>query len=239
MVDNAWRDSFQIKVNKSRLAREDHQAVEREDNTSLLELERRTNQAKPSGGDGLFAGTSFETPEPAPQTNLIKSGLTMSASRNSGGGVTFAEGILTTEEEAMEETNGGEGELVGGKKESKRVTIINRATAALEDLAERLGSSGGSVPGRRKGSKDQDDREKSTDGGTNNVAGERRSAGRVKSVVSKLSKATSRRKTRHAPMGENGFDEDGGAESPAAEPDSMYVSENPQFARAHGIAEED
>jgi len=207
MVDNAWRDSFIVNVNKSRLPRESD-AAEREDNSTLLELERKIHQAKPTGGDGLFAGTSFEAPESGGPTNLIKNGLSISASKDNSSGLGFEP---ISEEQEREEAD------ALGKRESKRVTIYNRATAVLEDFADRLSSSGGGIV-RRKSKEDLMDREKSTDGDR------RRSTApqRVKSVVSKLQKATSRRKTK-TEVPDNDVD-------PQMEvADSVLHAENPNF----------
>jgi hypothetical protein len=215
MADKAWRDSFVIKAGKPRPARED-EVIEKDDNSTLLELERKINQAKPTGGDGLFAGTSFEIETPT-QANLIKSGLSISASNNN--------------DDSYEPTSEEQEELAGGKKESKRVTIYNRATAVLEDFADRISSSGGTATLRRK-SKDEDsvEREKSTD------MDRRRSTApkqRVKSVVAKISRVTSRRKTKGGPA-ELTFD----ADTTELEAESTYSSANPTFTKPKEKLEE-
>ena len=217
MVDNNWRDSFVVNVNKNRLGRE-YEAVEKEDNSTLLELERKINQAKPTGGDGLFAGTSFETPENGGPTNLIKNGLSISASS-----VNNVE-TLTTEDNEPDEEDGI------NKRASKRITIYNRATAVLEDFAERLSSSGGALPLRRKSKEEDIDREKSMD------SERRRSSApqRVKSVVAKLQKATSRRRTKQMASEQQEFD----AEQLDVESETVIFSENPSYMKSPGRFEE-
>jgi hypothetical protein len=218
MVDNAWRDSIVVK-HKLRLRRdekEEAEALKEQDNSSLLDLERKANFAKPSGGDGIFAGTSFETATLTGQAALIKSGLTLSNS---------AASMPSTRSESIEEIQ-REGESEGGASTKRRgisMSIYNKATAALDNFAERLSSSGGGIRGSNK---DEDGEE---------YHGPRKSTApqRVKSIVrATLTKATSRRKTKLENV-LDGFDNE-------LEADTIASADNPKFAFAKEdkIAEE-
>ena len=205
MVDNAWRDSFVVKV-KSRVAREEDHPISHDshDNSSLLELEKKANLVKPSGGgeDDPFAGTYFQTVSATGQAKLISKGLSITA-QNSLNPEPVLEEVI--DPIANESTN----------KQRRGKSIYNRATQVLNEFAERL-SSGGENGVRRKSSKDEDlDRDKSTEG-----SDRRKSAAphRVKSVVSKLSRV-SRRFAKQDPEEES--DETA---------DTTYSSTNPQFA---------
>jgi hypothetical protein len=221
MVDNAWRDSFVVK-NRSRLEREEIHNLNEEDKDSLLDLERKANLAKPTGGDGLFAGTSFEPSLPTGQAALIKSGLTISSN------------IANAPPEIIEDVPIHELEADGTATKRRGRSIYNRATAALDTFAERIASSGGSHASiRRRGSKEKEETSEG-EGETSHYHSPRISIApqRVKSIVkATLQKATSRRKTKLGNT-ENGVERDD------PESESMPSTDNPRFAPKGEIAEE-
>lgn len=187
MVDNAWRDSFNVRSTRVRFAQndapEEFTGVHHEDNSSLLELEKKANLAKPSGGDGLFAGTFFEAPTATSQSHLIGKGLSISAQQ--------ANAPAQYEHHLRDSSSGGD--QPPENKGSRGKSIYNRATLVLESLTERLSSGGDSASRRRSSKEDDTDREKSTD------TDRRKSAApgpRMKSMVAKLQRATSRRRTK-------------------------------------------
>jgi len=227
MVDNAWRDSFVVKPSRGRLGRDGPEDLPREpyiqDDSSLLNLEKRANLVKPSGGEGdLFAGTYFEPAVANAQGGLISKGLSLSAAASQ-----IPEPVY--EEETVYEA-------ASPNKERRGKSIYNRATQVLGDFAERL-SSGGEAVLRRKSSKEE---LVERDGSKDSDPDRRKSVKpRVKSVVAKLTRATSRRKTKTD--ADQMFDPDSATQD--ADPDSTYSATNPHFslhntaASAKGISE--
>lgn len=218
MVDNGWRDSFVVKPNRVRYApaEHDYKPHDESDLSSLLELEKKANLAKPSGGDGLFAGTSFDAPTKTSQSHLISKGLTMSSQAPTTEQTAY-EDILREHSHSAEDAE---------SKGRRGKSIYNRATLVLESFAERLSSSGGGEGGKRRSSKESD-REASADGDRRKST----TPARVKSVVAKLAKGRSLRKSRHDEFtahAENAPDHDESAAMP--EVDSHLSSSNPKFA---------
>lgn len=212
MVDNAWRDSFVVK-SKVRFQHgvPDDKPHDEADLSSLLELEKKANLAKPSGGDGLFAGTSFDAPTTTSQSSFISKGFTISSQTPTE---------QTAYEDILREHSADDSESKGRRGKS----IYNRATLVLESFAERLSSSGGGEGGKRRSSKEGND-EASTD------VDRRKSTApaRVKSVVAKLAKGRSLRKSRHEGFNAQADNENDDS-STLPEVDSLYSSSNPKFA---------
>lgn len=217
MVDNAWRDSFVVKVH-NRGPRE-YEDVEREDNSSLLALERQSTKFKAISGEGLFAGTSFEVPTSAPNMISYK-----------GPSMAFQEEHETEKDSC--ETDFEKLDEDVKDQNSKDPKRKNRATLAFEEFSERIGSSGSY---RRKNSRDgSGDREKSTQSVDSDKP---KSKTRVTSVVSRLSRVTSRRKTKVPENADQSSNIDDSAansaanNAAAAESQSIYVANNPSYLK--------
>lgn len=132
----AWRDTITVKKDFRMVRNEsDYEAIGQDDNTSLLELERKTafTRAKEQEGE-LFAGTEFTNAEPA---NVLKN-------------ITFD----SPNDEALPEPSEREEEEIDVEQARRR--HHKSLYARLDDFVDRVAGSTGSRDGERESSRDSD-----------------------------------------------------------------------------------
>ena len=176
----AWRDTIVVKKDYRLRNESDYEAIGRDDNSSLLELERKTAFTRASEEKGMFAGTAFTTESTPPaQTTMLK-GVSFRSPNDDK-----AEDYMDEEEDEKPE------ERVKSRGHHKSIY------ARLDEIVDRISGSGGSY-GEREASRDSE---------TSYTRRVSNATQPIRKMVSKLAKSTSMKsKTKFAQEDDNDDD---------------------------------